>query len=477
LDLNHRNVRDFQHANKQPTQQHTMGVPTPLICLLLAFGATPSVHAAAFLPVRNGVPKPLLVDQHENNDYNCCPLLPFSGALRTRSSSSPISPVVLQATKGKKISMAEKRRQRAKRLPARPVTSTPPRPDAPNQVLAESPSEQPDDLEETNDRPAAAAAAVGNDDGADATMTKAQQLLQSQRKSVAMLTLVKQRLEALPAAEIQSALEQQGFWYSDSGDSSADSNTGIDTGFLQSQHVLRELQQEGVTLYESGAMSADMDRLAAGEYCCALAGGQDQYVTCPRSIELVVSTTKHLNKAVLMEADSNDSTSTGTGGEENKASTGVVLDDSRCMANMRTFDRQAWKAAQVLFTGESTSTDDMDQDSTSSANTGSKDGDESSAARPFGRTVTDDIDGQEDRRKISLCYYLVPENWSHGGDMVFQQKNADGDDKTTEVHVPAVRDRLVIWKSDTALHRQEPWKGSDDMPLASCIELHLIEKA
>jgi hypothetical protein len=211
-------------------------------------------------------------------------------------------------------------------------------------------------------------------------------------------------------------------------------------------------------------MSEDMDRLAAGEYCCALAGGQDQYVACPRSIELVVSTTKHLNKAVL-----------STGGEENAPFAGVVLDDSKCQADMRTFDRQAWKAAQVLFTGESTPTDDMDQVSNSSANTGSNDGDDTSAARPFGRTVTGDIDGQADRRKISLCYYLVPENWSHGGDMVFQQKNAD--DKTTEVIVPAVRDRLVIWKSDTALHRQEPWEGSDDMPLASCIELHLIEKA
>ncbi len=54
---------------------------------------------------------------------------------------------------------------------------------------------------------------------------------------------------------------------------------------------------------------------------------------------------------------------------------------------------------------------------------------------------------------------------------------ATGDGESTEVHVPAVRDRLVIWKSDTAMHRQEAWKGSDDMPIASCIELHLIEKA
>jgi hypothetical protein len=428
---------------------HSMSVP--LLFLLLAFGANRSVHAAAFLPARHGQPKPLLVDQHN--------LLPFSGTLSTRT-TPPISTVVLQA-KGKKISMAEKRKQRAKRLPPRPETSTPPRTDAPGQVVASS--AEPD--LETNDKndstPSSTAAAGDNDDLVEETMTKAQQLLQSQRKSVAMLTLVRERLEALPASEIQLALEQQGFWYSDSGGDSISDN---DTGFLQSQDMLRELQQEGVALYESGAMTADMDRLAAGEYCCALAGGQDQYVACPRSIELVVSTTKHLNKAVL-----------STGGEENAPFAGVVLDDSKCQADMRTFDRQAWKAAQVLFTGESTPTDDMDQVSNSSANTGSNDGDDTSAARPFGRTVTGDIDGQADRRKISLCYYLVPENWSHGGDMVFQQKNAD--DKTTEVIVPAVRDRLVIWKSDTALHRQEPWEGSDDMPLASCIELHLIEKA
>jgi hypothetical protein len=442
-----------------------MGVP--VLFLLLAVGATPSAHAAAFLPVTSHGPKPLAVD-HDSS----CPLMPFSGtSTRTRTASPQFSTSLM--AKGKKVSMAEKRRQRAKRLPARPVSSTPRRieskaPNPADQVeVASSSVEAKDTTTASTTTPSSSSssnsAAAKDDEYAEGIETKAQQLLQSQRKSVAMLTLVRERLEALPAAEIQAALEQQGFWYSDSD--SDDSDTATATGFLQSQKMSRELQLEGVTLYESGSMSVDMDRLAAGEYSCLLAGGQDQYATCPRSIELVVSATKHLNKAVLESKDVS-------------ASAGVVLDDTKCMASMRTFDRQAWKAAQVLLTGKSTSTDkdDTDQDGNSSATTGNNDDDDSSVTRPFGPTVTDDIDGKKDRRKISLCYYLVPENWSHGGDMMFQQKAAV-DGETTEVHVPAVRDRLVIWKSDTALHRQEAWKGSDDMPIASCIELHLIEKA
>jgi hypothetical protein len=439
----------------------TMGVP--VLFLLFAAGATPSVHAAAFLPAINQGPKPLAVVDHDSG----CPWMPFS---RTRT--APQFSTALMA-KGKKVNMAEKRRQRAKRLPARPVTSTPRRPesDDPNpdqvDVATSSTAVEAKDTTASTTTPSSSstvAAATKDDEYAEGIETKAQQLLRSQRKSVAMLTLVRERLEALPAAEIQAALEQQGFWYSDSdiGDSKSDT----DTGFLQSQKMSLELQQEGVTLYESGSMSVDMDRLAAGEYSCLLAGGQDQYATCPRSIELVVSTTKHLNKVVVLKS------------KDKNMSAGVVLDDTKCMASMRTFDRQAWKAAQVLLTGKSTptGTDDKGADGSSSANTSSNDDDNSSVARPFGRTVTDDIDGQKDRRKISLCYYLVPEKWSHGGDMVFQQKAA-GDGETTEVHVPAVQDRLVVWKSDTALHRQEAWRGSDDMPIASCIELHLIEKA
>jgi hypothetical protein len=450
-----------------------MGVP--VLFLLSAFAATPSVHAAAFLPVSHG-PRPVVAVDHDNGG---CPWMPFSGTSTPRTAAPPLTPLsTALMAKGKKVSMAEKRRQRAKRLPARPVTSTPRRPESkappnPHQVEASSSSVEAKDTAASeattpsSSSSSSTAAAVGSDeDYAEGIETKAQQLLKSQRKSVAMLTLVRERLEALPAAEIQSALQQKGFWYSDSGDS-GDSDTGPDTGngFLQSQTISNELQREGVTLYESGAMSVDMDRLAAGEYSCLLAGGPDQYAACPRSIELVVSTTKHLNKAVLESKDVS-------------ASAGVVLDDTKCMASMRTFDRQAWKAAQVLLTGKSTPTGtyDTDQDGNNSANTGSNDDDASSVTRPFERTVTNDIDGQKDRRKISLCYYLVPENWSHGGDMVFQQKAAN-DGETTEVHVPALRDRLVVWKSDTALHRQEPWNGSDDMPLASCIELHLIEKA
>jgi hypothetical protein len=441
-----------------------MGVP--VLFLLVAFAATPSAHAAAFVPVSHAGPKALAADHDDG-----CPWMPFSGT----STASLSTGTALWAAKGKKVSMAEKRRQRAKRLPARPVSSTPRRPesDAPNPDQAkgtsQSVSDEPAAAEvkettaSTTPSSSTAASDMDDDDYADSIETKAQQLLRSQRESVAMLTLVRERLEALPAADIQLALEQQGFWYSDS-----DTDTATDAGFLDSQKISRELQQEGVTLYESGAMSVDMDRLAAGEYSCLLAGGADQYATCPRSIELVVSTTKHVNKAVLSKD------------EKASASASAVLDDTKCMASMRTFDRQAWKAAQVLLTGKSTSTgiDDMDQDGNSSANAGSSndDDDDSSVARPFGRTVTNDIDGQKDRRKISLCYYLVPENWSHGGDMVFQQKTTS-DGENTEVHVPAVRDRLVIWKSDTAMHRQEPWKGTDDMPLASCIELHLIEKA
>jgi hypothetical protein len=268
-----------------------------------------------------------------------------------------------------------------------------------------------------------------------------------------MLTLVRERLGALPADEIMAALDDQGYWYTCSNKS----QLGGGGGFLQTANRVDQLQQELRTLYESGSMSVDMDRLAAGEYLETLQGGTDQYAVAPRAIEWVVSTTKHLSKVLTKAPDNNN----------NDGAAAVVLDEGLCMAAARTFDRKAKQAAQGLLTGNVTNDDNID-------NTNDKQ--DQPVGRPFS-TVADTTNdtnnkdkdiAQEDQRKISLCYYLVPDNWSYGGDLTFA---------TTGETVAAVRDRLVIWKSDETAYRQEFWNGIDSAPIASCIELHLVEKA
>jgi hypothetical protein len=240
---------------------------------------------------------------------------------------------------------------------------------------------------------------------------RAQQLMQAQRVSVNMLTRVRERVEALPKETIQSALEEKGYFVVDD--------------FLQDKETIDSLYQEGTSMLAN--MEVDMNNLGSGEYIVSVKGGEGQYIQCPRSVELVVSTTKHAPSH--MSEDS--------------------LDTRACMATLRTFDRKAFKASLALLMGN-------EDDSTVEE-----------VKRAFGVVATE----ADDQRKLSLMYYILPDSWDEGcgGGLCFE---SDGS------KVEAKRDRLVILKSDTCSFRRQPWKGSDDgNMIGTCMELHLVKKA
>lgn len=268
----------------------------------------------------------------------------------------------------KRISMAEKRRRRGGKQMTQVLPERVPR-----AIVEES--------EETAVAPPAPES------------KQAQKLLEAQRASVNTLTRIKTSMEALPAM--------------------TDAYLVVDN-FLQDDTLIDAIAGEGSRLFEAG-MAPDMSRLGLGEYTVALEGGADQYALSPRSIEFVVSATKH----IPMEG----------------------LDTSNCQATMRTFDRDALQASAALLTG-----------STEVHDTGS-----------LGLVVEDP---DMDIRRLSLRYYAVPSTWKAelGGGLVFEDGTVD-----------VVRDRLVLWRSASTLYRPAVWKGSDTDVRASCIELHFVQ--
>ena len=192
---------------------------------------------------------------------------------------------------------------------------------------------------------------------------------------------------------------------------------------LGDESIVEQLAVEAMQLHETGEMEIDMANLGSGEYTTAIKGGAEQYAKCPRLVEWTVATTKHVPDLI----------------------TEPHLDSSVCMATLRTFDRKAFQASLNLLTG----------------------GEEvPETNQPFATIVSNPHD---DKRRISLQYFILPEPWdiSCGGNISF------GYDTVAS----AKRDRLVIWKSDSTLVRKDVWKGNNDINLASCLELHLVEKA
>ena len=232
----------------------------------------------------------------------------------------------------------------------------------------------------------------------------AKQMIAAQRKSLDMLAFVRERVESLPSQVISQSLDTNGFCVLDS--------------FLGNDDVISILQSEGDTLLRENQMETDVRVLGSGEFFATIEGGEEQYPRCPRTIELVVSLTKHV--AMLIQ--------------------GYNLSPRNCMATIRTFDRKAKVASNVLVTGG-----DM------------------TIARPFGIVADDDTDS----RKVTVLYYLVSSEWQNEGGITFEQEN------TT---VSAKRDRLIILRSDTCRHRLEAFLGRDELDTATYLELHLVVK-
>jgi hypothetical protein len=276
----------------------------------------------------------------------------------------------------RKLSAKEKRKRRARQLTPRPVTGKPVNFNTKPAVVQE--------LQETSP-----------DDAAPPTQ-RAQQLLEAQRKSVEMLTLVREKVESLNYEDIQSSLSSSGY--------------SVIDNFLDQGEIIDKLSQEGLDLFEHYDMETDLNNLGSGEYICSIQGGEKQYKISPRSVEFVVSLTKHMAPAFQ----------------------GLNLDPSACMATMRIYDKETQQASLNLLPEELI------------------------PERPLSIVATDD----NDARKISALYYP-----SDGGAGITLENGET---------ISGKRDRLILFRSETCIHRKEPWNGSQ-VDYASSIELHLVQ--
>lgn len=309
---------------------------------------------------------------------------------------------VLSATRRKKESFAEKRARRQARQ-QREITL----PKRSQKVIL---------IEQE-----AAAATAGeasqlqssaNDETPKESMTLAQELIQRQRRSVAMLTLVKESIDKISSDQITKDLAEQGYVVIDD--------------FLGDEETLSELQQESIAMLDKG-MTPELGNLQGGEFVGLVRGGEEQYNICPRAIEFVVATTKHFGSVVVPD---------------------MKLSDSNCLGRMRTFDRQIQVAKDALAEQEGSNNDDQAEEE---------------EAAPFARVV-DGSDAQ-DQRRLSLRYYLVPSEWDFGGGIEFESGTV----------IKAKRDRLVLWKSSETALRGQPWRGDESHRFGSCLELDLIQ--
>jgi len=276
----------------------------------------------------------------------------------------------------------------------------------------------------------------------EAAAKKAKELLRAQRESVNMLTKVKEQIvDRFSDVEFRKALETDGFavvdgFFNKDGDDASAS-------------ILDQLRQEGATMLDDGDTEVDTANLGKGQYVITIKGG-DQYAKCPRMVEIVVSSTKHISET-FGESEDEENASDDDGPESGHEPSILDLDASACMATLRIFDRKALKASLVLLTGS----------------------DDDSALDVPGKEATLAViaDQEDDKRRLSLHYYIVPSAWNEqcGGGLEFEGG----------ARVDAKEDRIVVFYSDKTKCKAIPWKGSDDSPelaIGNSIELHLIEK-
>jgi hypothetical protein len=150
-------------------------------------------------------------------------------------------------------------------------------------------------------------------------------------------------------------------------------------------------------------------------------------------VELVVSSTKHVPSAFEEYGDDDNA---------------LDLESTACMAVLRAFDRKAFKASLALLTGTE---DDTVLDA---------------AEKPL-KTI---VDGEADQRRLSMHYYVLPNEWDEecGGGLVFESGT-----------IPAKRDRMIMFLSNSTKTRAVPWKGKDSSSattFGNSIEIHLVHR-
>jgi len=260
----------------------------------------------------------------------------------------------------------------------------------------------------------------------ESTKKQAANLIETQRKSVNMLSHVKERVESLPYDDIINALtnnENRGFFIHDH--------------FL-GEDIAAEMSAEGISMYDNGKLEL-VGQIGSGEFGSILKGG-DSYVDSPRCVEYVVSLTRHMPPLLK------DAIYSSGGGE---------LDNTASMGTLKTFSRKSFLASLELLTGSS---------------------DDEHVELSVGELECVTEGKEDDGRKLTVLYYLTPSGWDIecGGGLRFQ--NSAENTEEDELVVDAKRDRLVIFWSDRSLHRREMWKGKDGLDYAGCLETHLIKK-
>ena len=274
---------------------------------------------------------------------------------------------------------------------------------------------------------------IQSEKNATAEQKRAAELIATQRKSIAMLKHVEDRVNDLPFEIIMTNLEEKGFYVIDN--------------FLEDDSYITSMQNEAIDIHTEKAKlqlipSPDLG-VASGEFGGQLKGGSD-YADSPRCTEFVVSLTRHLcpNLGKILED-----------------SKGISLDETVSMSSVKTFDRKAQRSALTLMTGSSD--DKMIEECI----------DSSGSSRSFG-LITDGNDS--DLRKVTCYYFLTPNHWTDkcGGSIVL--KNGINSEENC---ITANRNRLVIFFSDSTQFKELPWFGVNGMDYGSCIITNLIRKA
>jgi hypothetical protein len=258
--------------------------------------------------------------------------------------------------------------------------------------------------------------------------SKAAALIALQKKSVEVLTHVRSRVESLPSDDIVKAIN---------------GGTYIVFDDLLGSELCSEMKKEGQTMYLDNKLELDLESgITSGEYVVSIKGGQDQYADCPRSVEYVVSLTRHL------------------AGMLNKLDLGSKLDETASISSLRVFDRKARLSSLALLTGKENS----DHDAASAPDVDK---------RPFSCIVNRTDSEQVDLRKITAIYFMTPDGWDTecGGGMTFQDEDGN------EISVEAKNDRLLLFSSEKSLHRAEKWIGRNGIEGAcSCIVTHFVRQ-
>jgi hypothetical protein len=142
---------------------------------------------------------------------------------------------------------------------------------------------------------------------------RAKQLIESQRKSVAVLTHIKDRVSSINGEDLVKALRNDecyivdGFlkYHKDPQKDSASSTTlSEDNEEREAESatekltadIASEILEEGKHMYDNSLLELDVSRgVTSGEYIVPITGGE-QYIHCPRSVEFVVAMTRHLKQ-------------------------------------------------------------------------------------------------------------------------------------------------------------------------------------